>query len=103
MGGILQGIDRVTHNGIHATGGWIDVYFDWTPTVHTHSGFAIDDPLNHDMTSGRVRNQMIFNNILWDATKNLQLGFEVDIWETHYIALAPGEGTRLEFAAKYKF
>lgn len=103
MGGILQGIDRVTHSGIHATGGWIDVYYDWTPTLHTHSGFAIDDPLNSDMTSGRVRNQMIFNNILWDATKNMQLGFEVDIWETHYIALSPGEGVRLEFAAKYKF
>ena len=103
MGGILQGVDRITHNGIHATGGWIDIYFDWTPTLHTHSGFAIDDPLDKDMTSGRIRNQMIFNNILWDATKNLQLGIEVDVWETHYIALSPGEGVRLEFATKYKF
>jgi hypothetical protein len=103
MGGILQGVDRVTHKGIHATGGWIDICFDWTPCLHTHSGFAIDDPLDSDMTSGRVRNQMIYNNVLWDATKNLQFGFEVDVWETHYIALAAGEGVRLEFATKYKF
>jgi hypothetical protein len=103
MGGILQGIDRVTHSGIHATGGWIDVYFDWTPALHTHCGFAIDDPLDQDMTSGRVRNQMLFTNVIWDATKNLQFGLEVDIWETHYLALAAGEGVRLEFATKYKF
>jgi hypothetical protein len=103
MGGILQGVDRVTHRGIHATGGWVDLYFDWLPCLHTHSGFAIDDPLDHDMTSGRTRNQMLFNNVIWDATKNLQLAFEVDVWETHYIGLAPGEGVRLEFVTKYKF
>lgn len=103
MGGILQGIDRVTHRGIHATGGWIDIYFDWTPCLHTHCGFAIDDPLDSDMTSGRVRNQMIFTNVIWDVTKNLQFGLEADVWETHYIALAAGEGVRLEFATKYKF
>ena len=74
-----------------------------SPTLHTHSGFAIDDPLDQDMTSGRVRNQMIFTNVIWDATKNLQFGLEVDVWETHYIALSPGEGVRLEFATKYKF
>jgi hypothetical protein len=103
MGGILQGIDRVTHHGIRATGGWVDVYFDWCPNLHSHSGFAIDDPFDQDMTSGRVRNQMIFNNLIWDASKNLQLGFEVDVWETHYIALAPGEGVRMEFTTKYSF
>jgi hypothetical protein len=103
MGGILQGVDRVTHEGIHATGGWIDIYFDWLPNLHTHSGFAIDKPLEKDMTSGRIRNQMIYTNVIWDANKYLQFGLEVDVWETQYIALATGEGVRLEFAAKYKF
>jgi len=103
MGGILQGVDRVTHKGIHATGGWVDVYFDWLPCLHSHSGFAIDDPLDQDMTSGRVRNQMIFNNLVWDANQNLQFGLEVDVWQTHYIALAAGEGLRFEFATKYRF
>jgi hypothetical protein len=103
MGGILQGIDRVTHKGIHATGGWIDLYVNWLPNLHTHSGFAIDDPLDKDMTSGRTRNQMLFNNVIWDANKHLQLGFEVDVWETDYMALSSGEGVRLEFATKYNF
>jgi hypothetical protein len=103
MGGILQGIDRVTHRGIHATGGWIDLYFDWTPTLHTHTGFSIDDPLDEDMTSGRIRNQMLFSNVLWDANKNLQFGLEADVWQTRYMRLAEGTGVRLEFATKYKF
>jgi hypothetical protein len=103
MGGILQGVDRTTHRGIHATGGWIDLYVDWLPCLHTHSGFALDDPLDHDMTSGRTRNQMLFNNVTWDANKNLQFAFEVDVWETHYLTLAPGEGVRFEFVTKYRF
>jgi hypothetical protein len=103
MGGILQGVDRGTHRGIHATGGWGEVYVDWLSCLHTHSGFAIDDPANNDMTSGRTCNQMLYNNVIWDATKNLQLAFEVDVWTTRYLTLSPGEGVRLEFAAKYKF
>jgi hypothetical protein len=103
MGGILQGIDRITHKGIHATGGWIDLYVNWLPNLHTHTGFAIDDPLDKDMTSGRTRNQMLFNNVIWDANKHLQFGLEVDVWETDYMALAAGEGVRLEFATKYNF
>ncbi len=103
MGGILQGVDRVTHKGIHSTGGWIDIYVDWLPNLHTNSGFSIDDPLNHDMTSGRACNQMLFNNVIWDANKHLQFGAEVDVWQTRYITLSPGKGVRLEFATRYKF
>jgi hypothetical protein len=103
MGGILQGVDRGTHQGIHATGGWVDIYFAWLPCLHTHSGFAIDDPLDKNMTSGRTCNQMLFNNVIWDVNKNLQFSMEVDVWETHYLTMAPGEGVRLEFVTKYKF
>lgn len=103
MGGIMQGVDRITHRGIHATGGWCDLWYKWTPTLCSHTGYALDDPANGDMTSGRVYNQMIFANMLYNATKNLQLGMEVDVWETHYIGLKPGKATRLECAVKYMF
>ncbi len=103
MGGILQGVDRVTHEGIRATGGWIDLYADWTPSLHTHCGFSIDDPLDQDMTSGRTHNQMFFSNVLWNATEHLLLGFEVDVWETGFMNLDAGKGVRLEFATKYAF
>lgn len=103
MGGILQGVDRITHRGIHSTGGWAGIWYKWRPNLCSNFGYAIDDPANHDMTSGRTYNQMFFANALYDATKNLQVGFEVDVWKTLYIDLEPGEAVRLDCAVKYKF
>jgi len=103
MGGILQGIDRITHEGIHATGGWCDVWFKWRPNLCSHTGYALDDPDDRDMTSGKTYNQMIFANLIYDATKNLQLGMEVDVWKTRYMTLKPGDAVRIECAVKYTF
>jgi hypothetical protein len=105
MGGILQGVDRNTHRGIHATGGWADVWFKWRPNLCSHTGYAVDDPANGDITTatGRTYNQMIFTNLLYDATENLQVGFEVDIWKTFYKALDDAQAARIECAVKYKF
>lgn len=105
MGGILQGVDRNTHQGIHSTGGWADIWFKWTPCLCSHVGYAIDDPANDDITTatGRTYNQTFFANMLYDATENFQLGLEVDVWKTLYKAMEPGEAVRIEFAAKYKF
>ena len=103
MGGILQGIDRVTHEGIHATGGWGDVWYKWRPNLCSHTGYAIDDPDDRDMTTGRTYNQMIFTNLIYDATKNLQVGMEVDVWQTRYMTLKPGDAVRVECAVKYTF
>jgi hypothetical protein len=105
MGGILQGIDRVTHEGIHATGGWADIYYKWRPNLCSHFGYALDDPNNNDLRAAKSRtyNQMIYTNILYDVSKNLQVGFEVDSWKTLYLDMKPGEAMRFECAVKYFF
>jgi hypothetical protein len=107
MGGILQGVDRITHRGIRATGGWFDIWYYWRPDIQTHLGWAIDDPLNKDLSpsipTGRTLNEVVFANVLYDVTKNLQFGFEVDFWETHYVGMLQGEAMRFEFATKYRF
>jgi hypothetical protein len=105
MGGILQGVDRLTHKAIHATGGWADIWFKWRPDLCSHFGYALDDPANGDLRApaSRTYNQMIYTNLLYDATKNLQVGMEVDVWKTHYIDLKPGEAVRVECAVKYFF
>lgn len=103
MGGALQGVDRITRDPIESTGGWVDVYYNWTPTVHSHVGYCIDDPLNSDLTSGRTYNQAIFGNVLWDMTKSVFLGVEVSQWTTNWVNLGQGESTRCEFLAKYVF
>jgi hypothetical protein len=49
-----------------------------------------DDPRDADLTLGqRARNEAIFANLIWDATKNFQIGLEVSRWETEYLALPP--------------
>ncbi len=103
MGGILQPIDRGTRAPVLSNGGWFDVRFDCTPQWHWHAGFSIDDPLNRRMTSGRNYNHVYYFNTVYDFTKQFNLGFEVSLWETHYVGLAPGETARFELQAKYAF
>ena len=74
MGGVLQGVDRLTREPIDASGGWVDVWYDWTPKTHSHVGYSIDDPDDKDLTSGRSYNQFIFGNVTYDVTKEFAGG-----------------------------
>ncbi len=87
-GAILQMLNLTTFNTIRSSGGWIEVFDYLTPCLHTHWGFAVDDPVNDDISlSQRTYNQAVFGNLMWDVTKNFQVGFEVSHWETDYKAL----------------
>ncbi len=103
MGGILQGVDRVTHRPIRSTGGWADLWYDWRPDLHSHVGYSIDDPLNRDVRIGRIYNDFWFGNLTWDVTRFLNLGFELSFWKTHWVGLEPGDSLRFEMAARYFF
>jgi hypothetical protein len=79
---------------IRSTGGWGECYWYWTPCLHSHFGYGIDDPLDQTVTPGLkaarpVRNEFFFGNIIWDVAKNLELGFEVSRWETSYANITP--------------
>lgn len=86
LGGIIQNFDA-NREGIRSTGAWGEIYYYWTPCLHSHFGGGIDDPLDRDLTAGLARrNQFYFGNILWDVTKSIDVGFEVSRWETDYMA-----------------
>ena len=104
-GGVGQGIDSVTLDPIRDTGGWFEVWYDWTPRLHSHVGYSIDDPLNSDLhaTGERSYNQFYFGNLIYDVTKQFQVAFEVGSWKTLYVGQLPGEAVRCEFMAKYCF
>ncbi|MFC1597725.1 hypothetical protein ACFL5Q_07295, partial [Planctomycetota bacterium] len=73
--------------GIRASGGWGEVYVYWTPCLHSHFGYSIDDPRNADLTAGLPsRNEFVYGNIFWDVTSAIEVGFEVSHWETSYMA-----------------
>ena len=103
LGGIVQGVNLNTRDGIRSNGGWFEFWYDLTPQLHTHFGYGIDDPVDQDVVSGRTYNHFIFANTSYDLTKQLNVGFEVSSWKTLFSDLAPGESVRFEFAGKYAF
>jgi hypothetical protein len=109
LGGILQGIDvgtpanPGTRDGIFSRGGWFDVWYDWTPRLHSHAGYSIDDPLDRDVTVGRTYNAFYWTNLCYDVTPKFLVGIEASSWRTLWVNQPDGVSQRIEFAAKYGF
>lgn len=88
--GILQTINAEQFNAVRTSGGWIEAWYYWTPCVHTHVGYGIDDPLDRDLAFvdplrfAAVRNETYFANWLWDVTPSFRVGFELTWRETTY-------------------
>ncbi len=116
LGGIGQGVCICNRNTIRSTGGWFDVWYDWTDRFHTHAGWGLDDPVNTDFLIGRTYNQFFFLNFSYDITKNFVTGIEITSWKTLYqdrragqVAnnllgpTRPGEAVTIEWMVKYGF
>jgi hypothetical protein len=103
--GILQNVNPITFQGLHATGGWAEVYYYLCPEkLHTHWGYGIDDPLDRDLAPGQpVRNETYFANLIWDATKHLRFGWEVTYRRTAYTLLRNNEGMGFQSQVQWKF
>ena len=97
LGGVGQSVDVVSYtdstgkvhyatgDGIRSRGGWVDAWYDWTPRLHTHSGYSVDDPFNNDVTSGRVYNGFCFANVSYDLAAKFLVGFEYSHWKTLWV------------------
>jgi hypothetical protein len=105
LGGIGQGVDPVTGGTIRSAGGWIEFWYDLTPRFHTHVGYSVDDPNDHDLVLATEKsyNQFFFGNLTYDLTKTCLVGFEVSSWKTLYVDEKPGDSVRSEFVVKYWF
>jgi hypothetical protein len=90
---VLQ-VNNDNFDPIRSTGGWGEFYVHWNKCLHSHFGYGIDDPLDSTVTPGLTaarinRNQFFFGNLIWDVTKNLEVGFEVSHWDTSYVNVTP--------------
>lgn len=104
LGGIVQGVNTDQRETIRSSGGWFDVWYDWTDRLHSHAGYFIDDPFNQDLSAGqRAYNQMYFANLSYDVTRQFMIGIEGSQWDTHYVGKRPGSSFRVELMAKYAF
>ena len=76
-----------------AQGGWGEVYVYFTDKFHLHTGYGLDSPRRADLAPTQfARNQTYYANWVYDASKALQLSFEVDYRKTDYIAFDNARG-----------
>jgi hypothetical protein len=103
-GGILQNLNVVTLEGIRSSGGWLEGFLYWTPSLHSHIGYGIDDPDDRDVAAtGRVRNSTYYSNLLWDLNQTFRVGFEFTWRETDYKALPDNEGAGFHTQFQWSF
>lgn len=92
-GGVLQSFNIDTFQTLPTRGGWAEAYFYLNNQLHLHTGYGIDAPNRNDLyVTQFAKNQTCYANLVWDASKVLQLSFEVDYRKTDYIAFPNGEG-----------
>lgn len=84
--GVLQNFNTETFGPIRTSGAYAEIYYYLHPQLHLHCGYGIDDPINDDLASGQITsNQTFFNTLLWDLSKSVQFGLEVDYRRTNYV------------------
>jgi hypothetical protein len=86
LGGITQIVNPITWQPIRTTGGWGEVYVYWDDDLHSHFGYGVDHPDDDDLSPGLAsRNAFLFANLIFDVTKNFEVGFEIGRWDTEYV------------------
>jgi hypothetical protein len=103
--GILQNVNAATFAGVHATGGWAELYYYICPErLHTHVGYGIDDPLDRDLAPGQpVRNETYFANLIWDVTRHLRVAGEFTYRKTAYTVVPNNDGFGFQTQFQLKF
>ena len=103
-GGILQTINSVTLEGIRSTGGFAETFVYWTPCLHSHFGYGIDDPIDREVAAaGLIRNETYFANLLWDVNATFRVAFEFTWRETVYALLPDNEGAGFHTQFRWAF
>lgn len=116
LGGIGQGVCPCVRVPIRSTGGWLEVWYDWTPRLHSSFGLGLDDPRDSDSQFGSIYNHFLFANVVVDLSDHLTTGIEVTSRKTLYqdtragqipppllTPSAPGEAVTIDWMVRYAF
>ena len=107
FGGIGQGLNIAVPGAEHeiaSRGAWLALKWKAAPRWTLATGAAFDDPKNADLAAGmRSFNTTGFVNAWYRLRKPLAIGLELSYWNTEYVALARGNGLRVQTAIKYEF
>jgi hypothetical protein len=78
---------------IRGAGGFGEVYFYFTDKLHMHTGYGIDAPVVRDLLLTQIaRNQTYYANLIWDASKTIQVSAAVQYRRTDYVVLPDADG-----------
>ena len=111
LGGIGQGVNQVTGEGIDAIGGWMALNMRPIDKWSFNVGCSIDNPSNDDLTSKSInanapdmaQNTSMFVNAIYEITEALQVGCELSFWNTDYIGRPNGDSIRFQTSMIYRF
>lgn len=107
LGGIGQGVNTARIKEIHSHGGWVQAslgpWDKWSFNVGVSADRVKTDDLEGMSGDLRKYNQSIFGNVLYDVSKNAQIGFELSQWHTDYVDLGDADSLRAQTSFIYKF
>jgi len=102
-GGIFQGVNATTRQGIGASGGFGELGWQTTETMSLHAGYSTDNPKDSDLSpTMRSNNKVYYATAKWrfDA---FRMGVEYLNWTTDYIGFSDGTANRVVFWVAYYF
>jgi hypothetical protein len=103
-GGIGQGINRTTGEGIDSQGGWGEISTDVTPRYSIFAGYTIEAPDAEQVpASGRTRNSAWYLGNRFSAGRPFVVGIDYLRWETEYRGLPSGTDNRVNLYFTYNF
>lgn len=85
FGGIGQGINKAQQQGIGASGGWVQLVTDLSPSLNVNVAYGLDNPDADDLNPGnRSRNELLFGNVFYRLNEAVTLAAEYSYLTTSY-------------------
>ena len=104
FGGIGQGVNPDTQEGINSRGGWCQLAYTPCQAWLFNGGLGADDPQNSDLRSeDRSRNGFLFANAIYHFTDYLSTGVEISYWKTDYKNCDDGDAFRVQHSWQFSF
>lgn len=116
-GGICEGvvIDTMSMGskalkvyGVQSKGGWVQLLYKINDKWSTSLGYGMEKnntkDMDKDLTSNfRIRNRVIFGNVMYQVCKDVSCGVELSHYQTEYYRTDDGDALRGMFSMMYHF
>ncbi len=103
-GGIGQGINASTKEGIQANGGWVQLQVFPVEKINVNLTYGLDDPKEDDLSKNmRSKNETLMANVQYSFSPDLIVGLEYQYMKTSYKESDSAEDNRFQGAITFKF